>query len=265
MKTFSTTNDYAIRIKDLTVSFGDYIALENIHINIPKSEMTAILGPNGGGKTTLLKSILGLIKPQSGTIRIGAKAIKQARAEGLIGYVPQATMFDRRFPIKVEEVVISGTTKKGLIPFRQHSEADHMKTEQVLKRMELFKLRNRQIGQLSGGQLQKVLIARALVHEPKILLLDEPTASIDTNTKNQIYKLLNSLLPDISIIVVTHDLMAISSYFNTIACLNRKIHYHGDKELKKEAVEETFGCPVDLIAHGIPHRVYKEDTEVYHD
>jgi len=258
-------NEYAVQINNLTVSYGVNTVLNDISINIPKGEMTAILGPNGGGKTTLLKAILGLIKPESGEIRILGKKIKQVREEGLVGYVPQATSFDRKFPIKVEEVILSGTSKKNWIPFKRYTNEDREKTEQALRKINLYELRGRQIGQLSGGQLQKVLIARALVHEPKILLLDEPTASIDTNTKNQIYSLLNGLLPGISIIVVTHDLMAISSYFDTVACLNKKIHYHGSKELEAEAINEIFGCPVDLIAHGIPHRVFSEDTEVYHD
>ncbi|HOO31920.1 MAG TPA: ABC transporter ATP-binding protein [Thermotogota bacterium] len=258
-------NDYAIQIDNLTVSYGMNIVLNDISIKIPKGEMTAVLGPNGGGKTTLLKTILGLIKPETGKIRILGREIRQVREEGLVGYVPQATSFDRKFPIKVEEVVLSGTTKKNWIPFKKYTKSDYEKTELALKKIGLYELRSKQIGQLSGGQLQKVLIARALVHEPKILLLDEPTASIDTNTKNQIYGLLNELLPDISIIVVTHDLMAISSYFNTVACLNKKIHYHGSRELEADAVNEIFGCPVDLIAHGIPHRVFSEDTEVYHD
>lgn len=255
----------AVSLENVNCSYGSYNVLSGISASFPASEMTAIIGPNGGGKTTLLKVIAGLIRPDNGTVHIFGESIRAAREKVLIGYVPQAAQFDRHFPIKVEDVVLSGTLHHQWVPFKRYTSTDRQKAKKVMEDMGLFGLRKRQIGQLSGGQLQKVLISRALINDPKLLLLDEPTASIDTQTKNQIYTKLSDLTPEISIIIVTHDMAAISSYFDTIACLNRKIHYHGAEKLTASVIGETFGCPVDLIAHGVPHRVFKEDKEVYHD
>ncbi len=257
--------EIAIVLKDINVTFGFFNVLSDITVSFPASEMTAIIGPNGGGKTTLLKVISGLIKPDSGTVKIYNEDVEIAREKGWLGYVPQAAQFDRLFPVGVEEVVLMGSLKKHLIPFKRFSSEDIEKAHNILKQLGLLDLKKRQIGQLSGGQLQKVLMGRALMKDPKILLLDEPTASIDTKTKNQIYQILNALTPKMTILIVTHDMGAISSYFNTVACLNKKIHYHGSEKLTQGVINDTFGCPVDLIAHGVPHRVFKEDEGVYHD
>lgn len=259
------TKEIAVALENINVTYGFTTVLSNITVNFPTSEMTAIIGPNGGGKTTLLKVITGLIQPNSGTLKIFGSDVTTARENGWLGYVPQAAQFDRQFPIGVEEVVLMGTIKKHLIPFKRFSNDDIEKTHKILKRLGLLDLRKRQIGQLSGGQLQKVLMGRALIKEPKILLLDEPTASIDTKTKNQIYQILYELTPKMTILIVTHDMGAISSYFDTVACLNKKIHYHGSEKLTQGVIDDTFGCPVDLIAHGVPHRVFREDEGVYHD
>jgi len=258
-------NNIAIALNQVNVSYGSEQVLSDISVNFPASEMTAIIGPNGGGKTTLLKVISGLIKIESGEISIFGEDAKAAREKGWLGYVPQAAQFDKLFPIKVEEVLLTGTLKNHLIPFKKYSNDNYRKSYEILEQLGLLELKDRQIGHLSGGQLQKVLIGRALVKGPKILLLDEPTASIDTQTKNQIYQILHQLVPEMTIIIVTHDIGAISSYFDTVACLNRKIHYHGTDQLTQGIIDDTFGCPVDLIAHGIPHRVFKEDKEIYHD
>jgi len=255
----------AIDVQNLSVYFGKQPALKDVTFSVHKGIMLGIIGPNGGGKSTLLKTILGLVTPDKGKITIFGKGNKIQRERGVLGYVPQVASFDRLFPIKVIDVILSGRLNKTMKPFKFFSGEDKKAGEEVLDSMGIEALKNRQIGQLSGGQLQKVLIARALVHKPDILLLDEPTASIDSQTKNQIYNILNSLVPKITVVVVTHDMAAVSSYFDYIACLNTALHYHGDKELTQETVDETFGCPVDLIAHGVPHRVYREDGDVYHD
>src|SRR6056297_1402716 len=258
-------NKVAVSLKDVNVSYGDIQVLSKITVMFPEAEMTAIIGPNGGGKTTLLKVITGLISTDSGTVEIFNKDVNTARESGWLGYVPQAAQFDRNFPIRVQEVILSGTLKHHLLPFKRYSKEDIDQTHWILEQLGLLDLKKRQIGQLSGGQLQKVLIGRALVKDPKILLLDEPTASIDTQTKNQIYQLLHQLIPQITILIVTHDMGAISSFFDTVACLNKKIHYHGSDQLTQKTIDDTFGCPVDLIAHGVPHRVFQEDKEIYHD
>jgi zinc transport system ATP-binding protein len=141
--------------------------------------------------------------------------------------------------------------------FLKYSEPDHAIVASLLDKLELADLKNKQIGQLSGGQLQRVLIARAMAMEPRILVLDEPTASVDSASKSRIYEILKELNTSITILIVTHDLSAVSSHIHKIACLNHELYYHGDAELNEEIVEKAYGCPVDLIAHGVPHRILR--------
>ncbi|MGM0445595.1 MAG: metal ABC transporter ATP-binding protein [Bacillota bacterium] len=248
--------DAVIEIKNLYVSYNDIPVLENINITVYRKQFLAIIGPNGGGKTTLLKVILGIIKPNKGKIKINNLNIDQGRK--LVGYVPQISDFNRRFPINVQDVVLMGrlSDQKGL--FHNYSKNDYKAAEDIMKQLDILNLKGRQIGKLSGGQIQRVLIGRALASSPEILLLDEPTASLDAESRNNIYNILKELNDEITVLVVTHDLTAVSSYFDSIACLNKNMHYHGDKKLSKDDIDKVYGCPVDLIAHGIPHRVLGE-------
>lgn len=252
----------AIEIENLTVYYQNVCALSDINLRVKDREFVGIIGPNGGGKSTLLKSILGLIRPYEGKIRIFNKA--PDKAHGLIGYVPQFSRFNRNFPISVMEVVLMGRLSGRIPIFHRYTSEDIDIAEQIMKKLGIYNLHSRQIGELSGGQLQRTLIARALAVDPKILLLDEPTASLDANSKSDIYDILKKLNEDMTIVLVTHDMGAISSYVNTIACLNTKLYYHGEAELGQELLHQLYGCPVDLIAHGVPHRVFKEHEEREH-
>lgn len=245
----------ALEITNLSVFYGEDCALENISLNVAEHEFLGIIGPNGGGKTTLLKAILGLVQPQSGTVRIFGQSGDKARRS--IGYVPQFSRFDRRFPISVEEVVLMGRLAGRSPWFVRYDTKDRALVESLLGRLEIADLKQRQIGQLSGGQLQRVLIARALAVEPRILILDEPTASVDSASKTRIYEILKELNKEMTILIVTHDLSAVSSNIDKIACLNQQLFYHGRTELEAGLVEKVYGCPVDLIAHGVPHRVLR--------
>lgn len=250
----------ALEISRLSVYFGEDCALENIDLVVSEKEFLGIIGPNGGGKTTLLKAILGLVEPRSGTVKIFGQSGPAARRQ--IGYVPQFSKFDRRFPISVAEVVLMGRIA-GRRPWCvRYSATDRQKVDELLGLLDIFELKSRQIGQLSGGQLQRVLIARALAVEPRILVLDEPTASVDSASKTRIYELLKALNREMTILIVTHDLSAVSSNIDRIACLNQQLYYHGCTELEAGLVEKVYGCPVDLIAHGVPHRVLREHGEV---
>lgn len=210
-----------LEIKNLTVYYNNVCALNNINLNIKNGSFLAVLGPNGGGKTTLLKSILGLNKLTSGTIDILNKKINQ------IGYVPQFSKFDHNFPINVLDVVLSGTLMGKRKFLHKYSKDDVNYAIKILDELEMKDFANRQIGALSGGQLQRILIARALASRPNILILDEPTASLDVNSKIQIYSLLKYLNKNKTIIMVSHDLELISSYVDTIAYINQTLKYFG--------------------------------------
>jgi zinc transport system ATP-binding protein len=249
----------AIHIENLTVYYGETPAIKNVCMDVNQGEFLGIIGPNGGGKSTLLKAILGLTPIMSGIIQIYGKKLNKNRA--LVGYVPQFATMDRRFPISSLEVVLTGRIKPGLSPFMKYSNTDKAIAYEQLKRVGIERLANRQISALSGGEFQRLLIARALTINPEILLLDEPTASVDASSRDQIYHLLEDLNKEMTIVLVTHDLLAISSKVRKLACLNGSLVYHGEPELNEHIVNELYGCPVDLIAHGVPHRVLKEHEE----
>lgn len=245
-----------LEIKGLSVDYGRSRVLRNVSLLVREKEFLGIIGPNGGGKTTLLKAILGLISPSAGEIILFGQTPRKGRKH--TGYVPQQSVFDRAFPITVQEVVLTGCLRDKLIPFHRYSRKDKELIAELLHKVGIYDLRERQIGSLSGGEFQKMLIARTLAINPRMLILDEPTASVDVNSRTQIYSLLKELNRDITIILVTHDLTAISSHVRSMACLNKKMHYHGEPELNEVVIGEMYGCPVDLIAHGVPHRMLKE-------
>ncbi|HZW48905.1 MAG TPA: ABC transporter ATP-binding protein [Bacillota bacterium] len=249
----------AVHVENLTVYYGKTQAITDICLDVEDGEYLGIIGPNGGGKSTLLKAILGLVPITTGEITIYGSSLAQNRS--LVSFVPQFSSIDKMFPITLREVVLSGKLKAGMIPFFRYSKQDKRDVEALLEKVGILELANRQIAELSGGEFQKMLIARALAVKPKLLLLDEPTASVDTNSSSQIYSLLAELNQNMTIILVTHDLLAISSQVHRLACLNNRLVYHGEPELTEGIVNTMYGCPVDLIAHGVPHRVLKEHGE----
>ena len=247
----------AVHIENLSVYYGQTPALVGVCLDVKDGEYLGIIGPNGGGKSTLLKAILGLLPIASGKVQVdGRKA-----GSNPVGYVPQFAAVGKKFPITLLDVVLTGRLKQGLSPFYKFSQKDKEKAYELLEKVGILDLSNRQIAQLSGGEFQKMLIARALAVNPKLLLLDEPTASIDTKSCDQIYQLLEEINKNMTIILVTHDLLAVSSQVRKLACLNRRLVYHGEPELTESIVNSLYGCPVDLIAHGVPHRVLKEHGE----
>ncbi len=246
-----------ISLDGVWVRFDQTTVLEGIDLSVPRGDYLAILGPNGGGKTTLLRTILGLVKPDKGKVRVLGKP--PSRSRDRIGYVPQYTRYDRDFPISVWDVALMGR-----LPHNAHvsgySNVDEEKVMEALEAVDIQDLRDRQIDELSGGQRQRLFIARALAVEPEILLLDEPTSSIDTRVQTSVFDLLADLNREITIMLVTHDLSVVSTRVKRVACLNRKLIVHDEKQVSKEELEETYQCPVDLIAHGRPHRVFEEHT-----
>lgn len=249
----------AVHIDNLSVYYGQTPAISGVCIDVDDGEYLGIIGPNGGGKSTLLRAILGLVPKASGTIQIYGENLKENKFK--VGYVPQFSGLDKKFPITVFEVVLTGMLHKGLSPFLKFTQKDKSEVCELLEKVGILNLSNRKIAELSGGEFQKMLIARALAMNSKLLLLDEPTASVDASSRDQIYRLLEELNKHMTIILVTHDLLAISSQVRKLACLNGHMIYHGEPELNENIVSSLYGCPVDLIAHGVPHRVLKEHRE----
>lgn len=253
------SGEKVIEIKDLSVYYKNNTAIEKVNLDVYRGEFLGIIGPNGGGKTTLIKAMLGLVEKSSGSVKVLGK--NTGKAHSAIGYVPQFSIVDRSFPISVTEAVLSARLKSGLHPFRYFKEKDRKFALQYLSRVNMTELKDRQVSELSGGEFQRLLIARALATDPEILVLDEPTASVDPASRNTIYSLLDELNNEgMTIIMVTHDLLAISSSVGRMACLNRRLAYHGEPKLTEEVCNEMYGCPIDLIAHGVPHRVLGEHS-----
>lgn len=244
-----------VEIQDLWLSLKDTLVLEAVNLVVEEGDYLGLIGPNGSGKTTLLKVILGLIEPDRGTVRLFGD--RPERARGRVGYVPQYARFDADFPMSVVDVVLMGRMGSRRLGGRLNQE-DRGFAMTCLEKVEMVKHAHRQIGRLSGGELQRVLIARALAIKPRLLLLDEPTASLDTRVGVDVYELLKELSGEVTLILVSHDIGVISRYVKSVACLNRRLHYHHSKEITREMFEAVYGCPVDLVAHGHAHRVFPD-------
>lgn len=245
----------AITIRHLWAGYEQEQVLEDINLTVYAGDFIGLIGPNGGGKSTLLKVLLGLLPPTRGEIQILGHSVREGRR--YVGYVPQVVAFDREFPINVWEVVRMGRLGQRRL-LRRYTAADNAIVAEVLGQVDLLDLRDRPIGELSGGQRQRVYIARALASQPQILLLDEPTSSVDPKVSTSIYELLRSLNDSITIVLISHDMSAISAYVKTVGCLNRRLFYHEERQLTPEMLALAYQCPIDLIAHGVPHRVLAE-------
>ncbi len=243
-----------IEITNLTAGYNGLIALESIHLSIFNNDFIGIIGPNGGGKTTLLKVILGLVKPSEGSIKYN---LPDGDKMFNIGYLPQQFSADKKFPISVELVVLSGLLQKRNI-VRSYSKKEKDKANEVLIKMGIPGLRHKAFGELSGGETQRTLLARAIISSPQLLLLDEPGTYVDQVFEGELFNNLKELNKKMAILVVSHDAGMISSYVKTIACVNKQLHYHPSNEINNEILK-AYNCPIDLITHGtVPHRVLKD-------
>ena len=260
-------SEHIIEIRNLSFSYNGLPVLTNVDLDVKAGDFMAMIGPNGGGKTTLIKLMLGLHSADSGTIRVFGR--RPRNVSHRIGYVPQDVHINKEFPISVLDVVLMGALNPGR-RWSRHSRADRIAARNALDKVGMTGFHNRRIGALSGGQKQRVFVARALVSTPELLFLDEPTASIDTKGQRDFYALLQELNKRITIIVVSHDLMVVSEFVRSVACVNQRLHHHDHAELTGEMIEMMYECtaeevcPVELIAHGAPHRVlhsHKENSE----
>lgn len=236
----------AISVNNVWYAYNGAPVLEGITLDIERGEFLGLIGPNAGGKSTLLKLILGLLEPARGSIEVLGTTPVEARRH--LGYVPQHASFPRDFPINVEETVMLG--RLGLTRTAGgFSRYDHQQARAALAAVEIESLRHRSLHELSGGQLQRVLIARALACEPEVLLLDEPTANIDMRAEEDIFALLKSYNSRMTIVVVSHDISFITTYVSRVACLNRKLVCHQTAQLDGTLIEELYGKPVQYIQH----------------
>lgn len=249
-----------IEIKNLQFAYHRELVLQDVNLSIEKGDFVAMIGPNGGGKTTLLKLMLGLLQPMKGTVRVLNQPAKKASYH--IGYVPQDVTVNRTFPISVLDVVLMG--KLGPVKrWNRNKAQDRQEALETLEKMGMAGYSERRIGELSGGQRQRVFVARALVSNPDLLLLDEPTANIDTEGQTEFYALLKELNKNITIMIVSHEWIVISTYVKSVACVNKQLHFHHQPSIDPDMMEIMYPktmegvCPVELVAHGIPHRVLK--------
>ncbi len=248
----------AIEVKDLWFSYGADNILRDVTLTLERGDFLGILGPNGGGKTTLLKLMLGLLKPDKGTILIlGASPLEATRR---VGYVPQGTDLNIAFPISAMEIALMGRISRSRLG-RFYSKEDRAKATEALARVGMIDYAGSPVGRLSGGQRQRVFIARALATDPEILFLDEPTSSVDQEFETDLYSFLKELNSHVTIIVITHDVGVISRYVKSVACVNRTLVFHDEGLITTEMLDAVYSCPVDLIAHGVPHRVLPTHEE----
>jgi zinc transport system ATP-binding protein len=249
-----TAAQHVIEVEDVTFSFGAAPVLERVSLQVSGGEFLGIVGPNAGGKSTLLRIILGLLEPQAGQVRVLGKAPREARRR--LGYVAQYPSFPRDFPITVEQAVLLGrlgtSARRGwmdaLLP-GFFTRQDRQVIARSLKEVEADDISGRQIGSLSGGQLQRVLLARALAAEPEILILDEPTANIDQRLESDIFDLLKVLNRRMTILVVSHDIGFISSYVTRVACINRTLVCHHTDNINGQVIQDLYGENVRMVAH----------------
>jgi len=246
-----------LEIKDLSAGYDNNIVLENISLDVYSGDFIGVIGPNGGGKTTLIKTILGLLKPVSGEMTLHISKTN-------IGYLPQVNQIDKRFPISVIDVVRSGKSNSALFSSFLKNTAEKEKAESLLAEMGIAHIRNKAIGELSGGQMQRVFLCRALMNQPELLVLDEPSTYVDNNFEGELYQKLKELNEQMAIILISHDVGTISFFVKTIACVNRNLHHHPSNIISEEQLA-SYNCPLQIITHGnIPHTVLKRHDEHDH-
>ena len=240
------TQDSVVNIDGVSFSYDDTPALENVNLEIIEKDFIWIVGPNGGGKTTLLKLILGLLQPRKGKIRVFGGSPQEARAR--IGYMPQYAFLDPRFPVTVFDVVLMGRLRDGM-RFGPYHRGDKQAAERALDHVGLLDIRRKPFSALSGGQQRRLLIARALACEPELLILDEPTANLDLIVEIELYDLLTLLNEHLTIIMVSHDPAFVSKSVKRVVCVKRTVSEHPTSTVDGNFMGELFGAEMRMVRH----------------
>lgn len=234
-------NNILLKIEQLTVDYEGHRALNQVDLAVHHNEFIGIIGPNGGGKTTLARTLLGLVKPTSGQFTFYNKEGQVLSQKPAIGYLPQYAKLDPKFPISLKEVVRSGLPK-GL----SKQEAT-LQIKQMIEKVGLLHKYNAHISEMSGGELQRGLLARALVSRPNLLILDEPGTYIDQHYKRVLMQLLDEVKQECAILLVTHDIGTIIRHVDTIACVNQQLHVHKAEDWGEQHLNDVFGCAIEQL------------------
>lgn len=236
----------AVQLEQVSFAYTSPQVLTEVSVRIGCGDLACMVGPNGGGKTTLLKLMLGLIQPDAGRVRVFGQAPESVRPR--IGYMPQATRLDPRFPVTVLDVVLMGRLGRST-RFGRYGKSDRAAAWEALDWVGLTDLAGQSLSILSGGQKQRVLIARALACGPELLLLDEPTANLDARAEDELYSLLQRLNRSMTIVLVSHDVGFVTGFVKTVICVNRTVAVHATEEVTGDVIAEMYGRDVRMVRH----------------
>jgi zinc transport system ATP-binding protein len=238
-----------IQINDLSAGYNKIPVIRHVNLKVFSNDFVGVIGPNGGGKTTLLKIISGLLQPLTGSIEFSNEVADRKS----IGYLPQVKNIDRKFPITVFDVV-----RSGLMVNRQKDNpvTEKQKVLEILEESGIAGISRKAVGEISGGQMQRVFLCRALISDPKILLLDEPDTFVDNTFEGELYEKLQQLNGKMAIILVSHDVSSISGHVKTIACMNGGLHYHPESQITQEQLD-NYNCPIRLVSHAVRRKTSK--------
>ena len=243
---------YLLEMHSLSASYGANVVLQDVNFRVSENDFIGVIGPNGGGKTTLLKIILGLLKPVKGKMVFNEELLNGKS----IGYLPQMSTADINYPVTVTDIILSGLMIRKTI-ISGMSSSDKLKARTVIDELGLTGMSKSTLNELSGGQMQRVFLGRAIIGSPRLLLLDEPGNFVDTTFENDFYEKLKDLNKRMAILMVSHDVGTISSHIKSFACVNRSLHYHPSHEITNEDLL-AYDCPIQLVTHGdVPHTVLK--------
>lgn len=244
-----------VELRNVSVAYDSAVVLDGVNLKIEADDFVGVIGPNGGGKTTLVKTILKAL-PYSGDV-VYSPEIECCGFRN-IGYMPQVTDIDRKFPISVAEVVLSGLQSQKRLWGRYRRVSDRRKARELMALCGIDRLERQPIGTLSGGQFQRMLLCRAVIADPRLLILDEPANFVDNQFEKELYLLLKQFNERMAIVMVSHDLGTIATEVKSIVCVNRHVHRHNSNVITPEQLD-NYHCPIQLLTHGtVPHTVLEE-------